>query len=174
MMPNQPGEYPHLSFLEPVIHYIKAIFAAKSPAAQAIAVSSAHSYFSTCLQDNRAAAHQLRAERLRLHQECQVPVQYTRHCRLVCARHLQQQRCHQVVIQDINAALQTLAVEEQLIARWESAFSHAGRSWPVSQGQAFPQQQPIPPTAAPNQPQVVLMTTSQATPTPLAFNNAQQ
>ena len=173
-MPNHPGECPHLSFLEPVIHYIKAIFAAKSPAAQAIAVSNAHSYFSSCLQDNRAAAHQLRAERLRLHQECQVPAQYTRHCRLVCARHLHQQRCHQVLIQEINAALQTLAVEEQLITRWESAFSQAGRSWPVSQGQAPPQQQPIPPTAAPHQPQVVFMPSSQAIPTSLVPNNAQQ
>ena len=170
-MPVQPGDNSHLNFLEPVVHYVKAIFAATNPATQAIAVDNAHSYFSTCLRDNRAAAHQLRAERLRLHQECQVPVHYSRHCRLICARHLHQHRCHQVVIQEINSALQALSVEEQLMIRWEAAFSHAGRNW--TQGQTLPQQQLEGPAAPTNHPQVVFMPSPPVVTAPVMPNNAQ-
>ena len=165
-MPVQPGDNSHLNFLDPVVHYVKAIFAATNPATQAIAVDNAHSYFSTCLRDNRAAAHQLRAERLRLHQECQVPVHYSRHCRLICARHLHQHRCHQVVIQEINSALQALSVEEQLIIRWEAVFSHAGRNWTQVQ-------QLEGPAAPTNHPQVVFMPSPPVVTAPAMPNNAQ-
>ena len=116
--------FSHLAFLEPVHHYIRAIFSAKTPTAQAAAFSNAGAYIASCLQDNRSAAQQLRAERLRLSQECQVPPHYSRHCRLVCSRNQpQQQKPHQLVITDINAALHVLDIEERLLNNWKVTFA---------------------------------------------------
>ena len=173
-MPAQHGDCSHLSFLEPVFHYIKAIFAARTPAAQATAFNTAQTYFSSCLQDNRTAAQQLRAERLRLLQECQVPVHYVRHCRLICARNLQHQRSHQIIIQEINCALHILETEERHINNWKSALAHTTPAWVASPVQHQQQQYNNPITTL-AQPQVVFVNSSTPAvpPTVVVQHNAQ-
>lgn len=178
-MPGQQGDCSHLSFLEPVSHYLKAIFAAKTPAAQTTAFSNAQSYFSTCLQDNRTAAQQLRAERLRLLQECQVPIHYVRHCRLICSRNLVHQRSHQLIIQEINGALSTLEAEERLINTWKAALASTPPTWvvsPIQQQFVGPVTPPAQPQVVhPAQPQVVFVTNSPPvlSPTSIVHHNAQ-
>ena len=163
-MPSFQENSSHLAFLEPVHHYIKAIFLAQTPSAQAAAFANAQAYFRSCLQDNRAAAQQLRAERVRLLQECQVPVHYVRHCRLICGRHLPQQRPHQLVVQDINSAISTLELEEKLIVHWKAALTPIPQaSSPALQHQQHltsPSSVPISSLCQPAQPQVVYVSHS--------------
>ena len=125
-LPAMPAQLPdglHLSFLEPIVHYIRAIFSAENSSSRAAACSRALSYLSSCLHDNRVTAQALKQERLSLLQQCLAPVHYARFCRILCARQPLCSRPHHLLIQEINAALQVLDSEENLIVAWQGVLA---------------------------------------------------
>ena len=111
-----------LDFLQPLVHYIKPIFAASSAPEHAAALSAAQAYLEACFSENQIAVRKLAAEKSRLHQVCQAPQYEGRYCSILCrnqgpttaGRH----PGHYAMLSGIEVALKELAIEESLINLW--------------------------------------------------------
>lgn len=113
---------PKADFLQPLIHYIRPIFEANSPADQNIALTNAQAYLDGCLSENTSAAIKLASERSRLHLICAAPQFQGRYCPILCDDP-QHRLGHQPALTAIESALRDLQFEENLIAQWKSVLA---------------------------------------------------
>ena len=114
-----------LDFLQPLVHYIKPIFAATTAPEHAAAQTAVQAYLDACLSENQTAVRKLAAERSRLHQICQAPQYEGRYCGILCrdssAGAAARVTGHQGILTGIEEALKELAVEENLVNQWRIA-----------------------------------------------------
>ena len=120
---NQPARF---DFLQPLVHYIKPIFAASSPAEHSAALAAAQGYLDAVLAENQAVVHKLTSERGRVQDICHAPQYDGRYCRVLCegvASTSDNRPSHQATLHSIEDALRELAVEENLINLWRLALA---------------------------------------------------
>ena len=113
---------PKLEFLQPLIHYIRPIFEATTPADHNIALTNAQAYLDGCLTENTTAAIKLASERSRLHLICAAPQYQGRFCAILC-EDPQHRLGHQPALSAIESALRDLQFEESLISQRKSVLA---------------------------------------------------
>ena len=117
-----------LDFLQPLVHYVSPIFAARTHSDHSAALAAVQGYLDVVLAENQAAARKLAAEKARILQICQAPQYEGRYCRLLCEDLNPSEAArtpgHHVILLELDTALKELSVEENLINLWRLAFSH--------------------------------------------------
>lgn len=115
------------AFLQPLVHYVKPIFAAENLPEHSAALAAVQNYLDAVLAENQTAAHKLSTEKTRILQACQAPQYDGRYCRILCEEAGSGLPVrgvgHHAILLDIEEALAELNVEENLINLWRLAFA---------------------------------------------------